>query len=307
MTIFLLLLTKLIPLYATVGLGFLAGKKLKVDRASIAAIVLYLLVPIIMFYGVVKAEWSPSMLLLPLVTYGIAVVLNGLFMFIARRFYKDATANIIACAAGTGNTGYFGLPIAIVLFDEATVAAYIMLILGTTLAESSVGYFLAARGHATWGEALRKTLRLPAVYAFIFGVAVQTLHIPIPAMFWDFVANIRGAYTVLGMMIVGLGIAHMPRLTVDAKFISLTYTAKFIMWPALAMLFCSVDAAWLHLYNENIHRALMLLSIVPMAANTVVIATLLDIAPGKVASAVLLSTAVAVVYVPSMIALFIVP
>lgn len=307
MAIFLLLATKLLPLYALVAMGFFAGRKLKVERESIARIVFYLLVPVIIFAGVVKVELSAATLALPVITYAIAAFMNVLFLRLSRFAYKDATANILACTAGTGNTGYFGLPVAMALFDEQTVAIYIMLMLGTTLAESSIGYFLAARGHATWQTALQKTLRLPTLYAAALGLLVQVAHIPLPEIFWDFVDSMRGTYVVLGMMIVGLGIAGMRRLSLDLRFIGLAYSAKFLVWPVIALGLAAADSAWLGIYSVEIHHALFLLAIVPMAANTVVIATLLNTAPEKVASAVLISTLIAVVYVPAMIALFIGP
>lgn len=305
MPIFLLLITKLIPLYATVGMGFWAGRHLRVDRDSIARIVFYLLVPVVMFSGVMRVELSPATLSLPLLTFAFSATISLIFLWISRRVYADATANILACTAGSGNTGYFGLPVALALFDEATAAIYIMLMLGTTLAESSVGYFLAARGHATIRQAFIKTLKLPSIYAFAFGLALKACAVPLPQPVWDFIGNIRGAYTVLGMMIVGLGIAGMRRLSLDFRFIGLAWAAKFLVWPGAALGFIALDNAFLGFYGQNIHQALLLLSVVPMAANTVVIATLLGIAPEKVASSVLLSTLAAVLFVPAMIALFI--
>lgn len=307
MSVFWLIVAKLLPLYATVGMGVVAGRKLAVPREPIAAIVFYLLIPVIMFGGVLRAELTPATLALPLITFLMAALMDVAFFRLARRFWSDGTANIVGCTAGTGNTGYFGLPIALVLFDEKTVAIYILMILGVTLCESSVGYFIAARGKAGVREAVRKTLRLPTVYAFLLGLLWRALDLPIPAVFSDFEQSIRGTYIVLGMMIVGLGIAGMQRLVLDGRFLAVTYGAKFIAWPALALLLALLDSYVFGFYGENIHHALLLLSIVPMAANTVVIASLLGIVPEKVASAVLLSTVLAIIYVPMMIALFIQP
>ncbi|MBV8939072.1 MAG: AEC family transporter [Alphaproteobacteria bacterium] len=307
MSVFFLLLGRLIPLYATVGLGFFAGRWMQVQRESVARIVFYLLVPFVMFFGVMRAEFTAATFTLPLITYVFSAGLSISFYLVARRFWKDATANIIGCTAGTGNTGYFGLPVATALFDEGTVAIYILLMLGVTLAESSIGYFLAARGHASWREALRRVLRLPTVYAFLLGVLLREAGAGLPQPVWDYLAAMRGAYTVLGMMVVGLGIAGMRRLVVDGRFIAVTYAAKFVAWPALALSAVTLDAQFFRLYDAQVHNALILLSVVPLAANTVVIAALLNIVPEKAASAVLLSTFVAIVYVPAMIALFIHP
>lgn len=302
MEIFALLITKLIPLYVTIAMGYVAGRVLKVERESIAVVVLYMLVPIVMFSGVLKAGVSAVTLTVPFVTFCMASLLCAVFYGIARRFWRDATPNILACAAGTGNTGYFGLPVAMMLFEDRTVGIYILAVLGVTIFESSIGFYVAARGQHTAREAFLKVLKLPVVYAFLLGILVQEFHVPVPPLFWDFMANIRGAYTVLGMMIVGLGIAAMPRFRLDFSFTAVAFAAKFLAWPLLALAVVHADAAWLHFLGEETHKTLILLSIVPMAANTVVIATLLKTHPDKAAAAVLLATLVALIYVPLMCA-----
>lgn len=303
----LLLLPKLIPLYFTIFLGFLAGRRLKVERESIGALVFYILVPLIMFSGVMKADFTFSTFTLPFVTFAFAACMNFLFLWLSRRVWKDAHANIIACTAGTGNTGYFGLPVAMALFDEPTVAAYILLILGTSIAESSTGFFIAACGKSSVRDSFIKVLKLPLIYAFAIGVVLRLCEVSLPAFMWEFLASVKGAYTLLGMMIVGLGLAGLHRLQPDMKFIGMSFAAKFIVWPVLMLLLVWADRTWLGIYPESIHHALLLLSIVPMAANTVVIATILNIEPEKVATAVFLSYVLAIIYVPLMVTLFVLP
>ena len=55
------------------------------------------------------------------------------------------------------------------------------------------------------------------------------------------------------------------------------------------------------IYNIEVYRAFVLLSIVPIAANTVIFATVLNVHPDKVSSAVLFSTIFGLVYVPIII------
>jgi len=53
MDIFLLLFTRLIPLYLIIGLGYIAGKKLHAEKETIAALLIYILAPVVVFDGVV--------------------------------------------------------------------------------------------------------------------------------------------------------------------------------------------------------------------------------------------------------------
>ena len=69
----------------------------------------------------------------------------------------------------------------------------------------------------------------------------------------------------------------------------------------MALALCWFDSHVTQLYGQDVYQAILLISITPIAANTVVIATLLDTHPRQVAGTALLSTLVALVYIPLMI------
>lgn len=58
------------------------------------------------------------------------------------------------------------------------------------------------------------------------------------------------------------------------------------------------------LFPEEAHKGFLLISIVPLAANSVAIASILKAHPEKVATTVLVSTLIALVYVPVMAGIF---
>ena len=76
-----------------------------------------------------------------------------------------------------------------------------------------------------------------------------------------------------------------------------------MIWPLVAIVFWWVDSAVLGIYEPAVHKAMFLISITPIAANTVVIATLLDTSPRQAAGTVLLTTLFALAFIPVMISL----
>lgn len=298
---FALLAVKIIPLYGNLILGFIAGKWLKVSRESIAALVIYMVAPIVFFGGIAKGDLSPILLLTPFVSYLHSTIIGLVSFWVAKRFYRDSRPNIIAQASGTGNNGYFGLPIAMALFDANTVSVYLLLVIGTSLYESTIGFFLTARGQHTVSESLRKTLRLPVLYAFLLGSFISLNHIALPAVLFEMINSFRGAYVVLGMMMIGLALSGMTRLSLDTGFTLLLFIARFVAWPMLAISLIWLDNHFLHLYGNDLHRALLLFSFMPLAANSVAIASLLRCHPEKTATTVLLSTIFALFYIPYMV------
>ena len=201
----LALLSKLLPLYITVGLGWLAGRYLEASGKHIAGIMLYMITPAVIFAGVMSAPLTPTVVLLPLLVYGFCTTVALAHLWIARRWLTEA-ANMIPLTVGTGNTGYFGIPVALLLFGEEGVGLYIVCMLGTTLFENSLGFYLAARGRFGVRDCLLKVARLPSLYAFVLGVTLNFSGIGIAGILQPLFDNLRGAYSVLGMMIIGMSI-----------------------------------------------------------------------------------------------------
>ncbi|MEI6222622.1 MAG: AEC family transporter [bacterium] len=304
MEIFLTLVIKLIPLYLIIFIGFLAGKFLKTDKEEIAKLVIYCITPMVIFNKVINTEITISALSIPVLIF----VLLSAGCIVAYKFsrflWKDHTRNIFAFAAVSGNTGYFGLPVAIALFDEKVVGLYVFALLGGVVFENTVGFFITARGKHTVKESLLKVVKLPTLYAFFLGLLVNVLHLKLGTAYVDFSTTFQGGYTLLGMMLVGFGIAGLSKVEFDGKFIGATFVTKFLLWPAIFFAIIFLDKSFIHFYNDATYRILTLYAIVPMAANTVALASLHKIHPEKAALAVLLSTIFALVYVPFMISVF---
>src|SRR5438552_2054663 len=147
MEIALALLFKLIPLYFVIFLGYIAGRFLRAQKATLASLLVYIISPLVIFHGVVTTTLDASALSLPIFFFTACCVLSSVFLAIGSRLWRDSTKNILAFTAGTGNTGYFGLPVALALFNEEVVGTMVFSILGFVLYENSLGFFIAARRH----------------------------------------------------------------------------------------------------------------------------------------------------------------
>lgn len=300
----LILLYKMLPIYVLVLLGWIAGRFLDVRGNYIAGMMLYILTPSVVFSGVMSAPLSPEVLALPFLTFLLCTLVGYSHLLIARRWMRDATASLMPLTVGTGNTGYLGIPVALLLFGEAGLGIYILCMLGTTLYENSVGFYLAARGRFSVADCLKKVARLPSLYGFFLAAALNLSGVGIPSVFQPLFDNLRGAYSVLGMMLIGMSILSFRGLAGDLRYTALAFFGKFVVWPALALAFWWFDSNGPQWYNQQVYQALFLVSITPIAANTVVIANVLNLAPAQVAGTALLSTLLALFTIPLMIAVF---
>jgi len=306
MSVFAAILLKLAPLYLNILLGYIAGRLLKTPIDTISRLMFFIINPLIMFNGVLHTRIDASVLSLPFVVFILSCALClGIYQLV-KHMWTDASKNLVAFSAGTGNTGYFGLPLALLLFDTQGEGVYMMALLGVTIYENTLGFYILAKGTHGPTECLKKLFLMPSLYAALLALSITYFHIPMPEVFTEFMCHIKGTYTVLGMMTVGLGLAALHHLELDLKFLGVTFLSKFILWPAIVLGLIFIDAHWLHIYSTDIHNALILLSIVPMAVNTVIIAAVVKAHPEKAATAVLLSTFIALLYVPLMVIYFII-
>ncbi len=303
MALFWDLFFKISASFFSILMGFTASRMLQVDKKAIVTILFYLITPIVFFKTVADIKMSFGVLILPLIMFCISSIIAFSFLFFSKKIWHDQISNLVGLSAGTANVGYFALPIAVTLFDENTLGVFIMCMLGVNIFEISLGFFIASIGSFTMRESFHKILKLPTIYAFVMGCIFSVVGIGIPDVFHDFMQDMRSCYVVLGMMIIGFGLAEIKEFKLDFKFIGMTFLAKFIVWPAIICLLILLDKFVFGLYDESIYGVFILISVVPLAANTVSVASLLNCYPEKAAAAVLLSTIFAIFYVP-MIAVF---
>lgn len=297
-SIFTTLLIKILPLYLLIAIGYIAGKYLKVQKESLVPLLIYIITPMVVLGTITSTYLSSTFISLPFLYFIPACVMCVLFYYIAGFFYKDSHRNILAYAAGTANTGYFALPLVLVLFGPTYFNVALFISLGGILYESTIGFFIVARGSFTYKQSLYKVLKLPTLYAIMLGVFVHIYNIPLGQSAAEFFSYFKGAYIVLGMMLIGVSLSHVVKTSLDKVFTTLAFAAKFVVLPLIVTGMVLLDRYMFHLFTADVHTVLLIMSAVPIASNTVVLATLFKTQPEKMAVTVLLSTVVGLVYVP---------
>lgn len=306
MSLFFIILLKVFPIYINVVLGYLSSKILNVQRESIATLLIYILGPIVVFSATLSVKIDFAVAFLPIFLYIFCSVLAFASLYLFKNSWSDPTGNILAFSAGTGNTGYFGIPLAIIFFPPALADIYIFTVLTSLLYESTTGFYVTAKGNFTVSQAFKKMSKLPILYAFILGIVLNLVGFEIPEAISSYTAQFKGAYGILGMMMLGMGLIGLKNSddNFDVKFISIAFFMKFIFWPLAIVGFIYLDKIFFMLLNEDLYKVLFLFAIVPLAGNTVTLAVLLNAKPEKASLAVFLSTVVSVIAIPLYIFLY---
>ncbi|MEO5667585.1 MAG: hypothetical protein ABIR96_05975 [Bdellovibrionota bacterium] len=293
---------KLVPLLILVVLGWITGKYLGLTRDAVAPTLIYLLAPLTIFKGVLDAQLDAELLLMPFLYFVLCASICGIGWSLSRYFFKSPARNILAYTAGNANAGYFGFPAAVALLGPSAFSRAVMISFGFTLFEATLGFFITARGHHTAPEAFKKLLRLPHIYVFALGIALNFAGFKADGPAFEFFGWIKGCYSTLGMMLIGIALAQVERFRIDWLFTGFAFAMKFLAWPLVTLLVFYIDnVSGMRFLSAPLRQSMWLVSILPMAANTVAFASLLKVEPEKCAVAVLLSTLMGLLLLPFMI------
>ena len=303
MDVFITLFTNLIPLYVLIALGFVAGRYLNIDRNSIANLVIYLCLPVVAFGFVSNLEFHPSYIFLPILILFVSSAVGIAVYALGQKAFGDNRANLLSMCASMPNSGYFGLPLVLLLFDARWVGVYMFMMLGVTVYEATIGYYIAARGSYSVRDSLNKLAKFPALYAIALALVFNMNDVQMPDLFNTYWAYFKGAYVVMGMMIIGVALASVDKLVFGPRFLSFVCTGKFVLWPVIMGLLTLLDRNVLGVFNPEIHKLMLVIAIVPPAANIAAFAAQLNVQPEKAATTVLICTVLALFYIPLIVML----
>lgn len=304
MSVALIVAARTLPLYGLIVLGYLLGRNRTGVREILAELLIYYVSPVVVMHGILHSDFGSSSLLLAPLFFAISCAISTVVYRVAGRFWQDSTHNILAFTAGTGNTGYFGLPVAIVLFGERAVAPAVIAGLGVVLYENSLGYYYTARGSFSAKESLHLILRLPTLYAVVITSLMKFVFHAEPNAYIDEVTSkFIGTYSVLGMMLIGVGLSQLRGFAVDRRFLLACIGIKFLLWPLIVLSLIGADSWLFGIFDPLEKRVMALLAFVPLAALTVAFAAKLDAQPEKAALAVLVTTVMSMAVIP-LVAVF---
>lgn len=301
--IFFILAPNIIPLYIIIALGYIGGRWMDVNLPSMATVAIYLIAPFVNLGAMMQLQFNPDYIALPLFILGTSITIGLTTYYFATRRWGNTSANLIGMSSVTGNTGYFGLPLILALFGPEATGLYLFMNAALLISENGLGYYFGARGHADIKAAAKKVLRLPVIHAIWIGLLLNFADVEPNGLFLRYWNYAIGAWVIIGMMLIGVALGKQAKIELDARLIKWLFTAKFLAWPAAAAAFIAADVYLFHAFNADIYRMVTIFCCVPLAGNLVAFAANLNIHPERAAGAVLLSTLLAILFLPAALML----
>ena len=232
----------------------------------------------------------------------LAIWLLGFAVARARRETLAASA-MEAHTAMTGNTGFLGVPMLVVLLGERAVGPVLMVLTVDMVVFSTLITLIvtAARqgriGLRTVMPLARGIVANPMIVSMLAGLAWSGAHLPMPRPAGEFLtllgaAATPGALFAIGASLAGRG-AERPGPAIWLSF------AKLVLHPL------AVGVAALLVFDvERFAAGVMIAAAsLPVAGNVYILAQYFGVAVQRVSTAILISTAAAIVTLPLVIVL----
>jgi hypothetical protein len=282
-------------------IGFVAGKKLRLDIETLARVYLYVFLTPVVFYGVLKVPLFSGGMLIPVLFFIISSIISIIFLFVGKLFWKDSTANLLSFTTGTGNVGNFGVPLAIAVLGSAATGPAIMANVGVIFYIQTLGFFIASKGKYSVKQSLINLAKLFPLYAFIFGIIAQLFGINAQnSIVSQTLDPFVSAYNIVGFLLVGVGLTNITKDSFDKLYVTFSLIAKFAVWPILVLFVIALDNAFFHVFSPLIDKVMIMQAITPIALSIISYSTILKLHAEKAALAVFVSTLFALIYIPFM-------
>lgn len=276
----------ILPILLIAAAGFLLARYLAVDVKSVTNVAFYALLPCLVFHMLVTSSVSGEELG-TMVLLGVLMTLAmGVAGFLTARLTRlsrvETSAFLLVVMFSNG--GNYGLPVVAFAFGTKALAyATVFFLTGAVLAYT-LGSVLASAGRRPIGEALRGVLKIPVIYGAAAAFLVMALGIAVPDPILRPVSLLRDAalptmILILGMQLQAAALPKRPAVVGAAVAVSLLISPLIALW--LTSVFDVTGAA---------RQAVVILSSMPVAVTTTILAIEYDVEPDMVTSAVFVST-----------------
>ncbi len=281
-------------IYLFIILGYFGKLKFKerLDEKSIVLVSIYLLQPLLVFWGLTKHPIDSKALdasTLFLLSSAILLMLSwGLSLLFLNGIKERSVATV---ASVIGNTGNLGIPLGIALFGEESILYTSIINMVNVFIVYTLGVYFYSRGNFSITDSIKNIFKLPAIWfgivAILFNISgfeiPKSLELPLK----------MGAYStmVLQLMIFGIYLATVHSERIDIPLSIYVVVFKFIITPIfIYLLLSSIDVDIL------VRNVLILELIVPLAVMNVNLAALYDSLPKQVAFLTFITSVIFLLY-----------
>jgi predicted permease len=285
------ILNVVLPTFITIVIGYAIGKLIKIDMTGVVDIIFYVGLPALAFVSILSQQilfldavkvWAAALM----VTFGCGATAWIFFKMIKQKhsgLYLPITLP---------NTVNIPFPIISLAYGSAGLFAATLYYIPNVLMIYSFGVFIAAG--KTWQHNLKEMLKVPTVYAAILALIFNLLHVGVPELVIRPLSFIGGMVTPAVVLTLGFSLSK-----VKVSSFPVTILASLLrLGGGLAIGFLAVSLFGM---TGILRSVIILMSSMPAAVNTYLIAARYKNEPELVASVVLVTTVASLALIPVLL------
>jgi predicted permease len=282
------MVTAIIPIVLTVGLGFLLECRRTMDVRALSSISIYVLLPCLIFSSLLTTELTLAEAL-PLIAI-VLLVTAGLWVFgkslAALRRLDRSQESFFLLTTLFMNAGNMGMPVALYAFGDRGLDLAVLWVLVINSLMNTVAVYYATRHRGGRRQALRIVFSLPTIYAAAVALLMRGLGLGLPDFLLDPIHLLGRSVIPVAQLLLGIQLAKArSQVTLHIAGVLAPNFVRLICAPALAFLF--VTLLGIHGLTAKVA---VLMAAMPTAVNIAVYTTEFDLMPRRVATAVFTST-----------------
>ena len=281
-------LLSILFVYLFIVLGYVAKRifKEEMQPKTLTIMSVYFLQPFVAIWGFSTASLTQEHLYVPLVYFGIIMLLLIPTIFIAKHLFTTPKERAIFSIAGfVGNTGNIGIPLGMALFGEQSVIYTTLINLANVFVVYTLGIYLYSRGSFSIKASLLNIVKIPIIPASILAIGINIYGVSLSEQVTEFLK--MGAYAgiVLQLFLLGTFLQGIRIKALDTKLLLGTMGLKFLFIPAITALILSMTS-----FSLFVQGVIFMEMMVPLAVANINLASLYDCKPKEVTALIFLST-----------------
>jgi len=290
------LLSAVAPVALIVGVGYLAARLLRLDRGPLVKLTLFFLVPFLVFDQLARNQADLSSAARLAAAFALASLGFALAGVLAGRvFGLPAGARASLTATSTfPNTGNMGLSVAFFALGEAGLERATIIFVVATILLFGLGPALF-KGGSFW-EQVKMTVRLPLIWAVVLGLLARAFHLQLPL-------NLGGGIHLLGQGAIPMLLLSLGMQIAESRFSVSAYELAASLLRVLGGPLLAYLAALALGLNGADLVVLVLISGMPAAVNTYLMAAEFGGDAERTARVVVLSTLLSFFTLPLVLGL----
>ncbi|PZC50513.1 MAG: hypothetical protein DK304_000831 [Chloroflexi bacterium] len=285
------------PVFLIAAIGALLGRLITVDVRSIGRLALFVFSPALIFAYLYDAE-IPAVDVINIVTF-LTVWLPALYIFcfalcVISRLRGQHRSSMLLTTMFM-NAANYGLPVALFAFGSAGLERALIFAVPQHLMSGTLAVYIAASGSVGVKQALIAVTKMPTFYAVIAALILNVFNLGLPSAISTPINLLAGAAIPTMIIVLGIQLTNVS-LKDDLLAAGVASIVRLIVSPVLAL------GATLLLGIDGItQQVLIVLSGMPTAVYTTILATEFETRPKQVTSAVATSTLMSLITVTTLV------